>query len=146
MLPNAQNVDIGHLGTVLDGLLDLLRRAHAEPVSRATAGTLRRLAAHGPQRLSALAAAEGVTQPGMTQLVSRLERAGLAERVPDPADGRAVRVHLTPAGRAAVRRRRAERAAALRALLTTLPPADHDALSAALPALDRLARASAGPG
>jgi DNA-binding MarR family transcriptional regulator len=93
----------------------------------------------GAHRLSDLAVAEGVTQPGMTQLVSRLERDGLAERRPDPADGRVVVVRITAAGREFVRRRRATRAQRLSELLAHVPPADRAALVGALPALDRLA-------
>jgi DNA-binding MarR family transcriptional regulator len=39
-----------------------------------------------------------VTQSAMTQIVTRLERDGLVERRPDPTDGRAVLVSVTPAG------------------------------------------------
>jgi DNA-binding MarR family transcriptional regulator len=37
--------------------------------------------------------------PDVTRIVDRLERQGLARRTPDEADRRAVRVHLTEAGR-----------------------------------------------
>ena len=63
-------------------------------------------------RLTALAAAEGASQSGMTQLVQRMERQGLLERWSDPDDGRASLVMLGEAGqrnwaaRAAVRRQR----------------------------------------
>jgi DNA-binding MarR family transcriptional regulator len=39
-----------------------------------------------------------LTQPGMSRLVTRLEARGLVERADDPADARACRVSLTPAG------------------------------------------------
>jgi DNA-binding MarR family transcriptional regulator len=38
----------------------------------------------------------------MTNRIARLERLGFVKRVPDPADGRGVRVALTPKGRKAV--------------------------------------------
>lgn len=38
----------------------------------------------------------------MTNRIARLERLGLVRRVPDPADGRGIRVALTPKGREAV--------------------------------------------
>ena len=44
-----------------------------------------------------------LTQPGMSRLITRLETAGLVERVDDPDDGRACRVRLTDAGRHAQR-------------------------------------------
>jgi DNA-binding MarR family transcriptional regulator len=42
-----------------------------------------------------------LTQPGMSRLVARLEARGLVQRVDDPADARACRIKLTPAGAAA---------------------------------------------
>jgi DNA-binding MarR family transcriptional regulator len=120
-------------------LFELLRRLtpRAE-LSLTAASTLRRLERDGPCRLCDLAGPEGVTQPAMTQLVTRLEREGLATRGSDPDDGRAVVVSVTPAGVAAVARRRAARAEALSPLLHGLPTADRAAILAALPALDRL--------
>jgi DNA-binding MarR family transcriptional regulator len=107
-------------------------------LSLTAASTLRRLERSGPHRLSELYVPEGVSQPAMTQLVTRLEKEGLAQRSSDPADGRAVVVSITEAGRAAVARRREGRAQALAGLLQRLPPAEHDAIVAALPALERL--------
>src|SRR6185312_3188876 len=51
-----------------------------------------------PQRITELAAAEGVTQPAITRLVDRLQERGWVAREPDPEDGRAVVVRLTDAG------------------------------------------------
>jgi len=118
---------------------DVLRRlTPREELSLTAASTLRRLERSGPHRLSELCGPEGVSQPAMTQLVTRLEKDGLAVRGNDPADGRVVVVSITEDGRAAVRRRRAGRAEALAMLLERLEPADHAALVAALPALHRL--------
>jgi DNA-binding MarR family transcriptional regulator len=120
-------------------LYETLRRiTPREELSLTAASTLRRLERSGPHRLCELYAPEGVTQPAMTQLVTRLEREGLAQRGGDPADGRAVVVSITEAGRAAVARRRAGRAEALSGLLQRLPADEHAAILAALPALDRL--------
>jgi DNA-binding MarR family transcriptional regulator len=58
------------------------------------------LAEDGPSRLTALAAATGIAQPAMTQLVGRLERDGLVVRLIDPEDARATLVAITDAGRA----------------------------------------------
>jgi DNA-binding MarR family transcriptional regulator len=118
---------------------EVLRRlTPRSQMSLTAASTLRRLELSGPHRLCELHAPEGITQPAMTQLVTRLEREGLAERSSDPADGRAVVVSITEAGRAAVTRRREGRARALAGLLQGLSPADHAALIAAMPALERL--------
>ena len=118
---------------------ELLRRlTPRSEMSLTAASTLRRLERSGPHRLCELYAPEGVSQPAMTQLVTRLEKEGLAERRGDPSDGRAVVVSITEAGRAAVARRRDGRAQALAALLESLPADDHAAIVAALPALERL--------
>jgi DNA-binding MarR family transcriptional regulator len=109
-----------------------------QELSLTAASTLRRLERSGPHRLSELFGAEGVTQPAMTQLVTRLEKEGLARRGSDPADGRVVVVSITEAGRAAVARRREVRARALAELLGGLPPDDHATILAAIPALERL--------
>jgi DNA-binding MarR family transcriptional regulator len=107
-------------------------------LSLTAASTLRRLERSGPHRLSELYVPEGVSQPAMTQLITRLEKDGLARRDGDPADGRAVVVSITEAGRVAVARRREVRARALAGLLAQLPDEDRDALLAALPAVERL--------
>jgi DNA-binding MarR family transcriptional regulator len=125
----------------LDQLFRMLRRTMPpDDVSLTAASTLRRLEDGGAQRLTELACLEGISQPAMTQLVSRLEKDNLAERVKDASDGRAVLIRVTPAGREALRVRRAARARALDELLRELPAADRDAIMAALPALDRLAK------
>jgi DNA-binding MarR family transcriptional regulator len=107
-------------------------------LSLTAASTLRRLERSGPHRLCELFAPEGVSQPAMTQLVTRLEKEGLAERGGDPADGRVVVVSITDAGRAAVARRREGRAQALSTLMSGLSETEYAAIVAALPALERL--------
>jgi DNA-binding MarR family transcriptional regulator len=118
----------------------LLRRlTPAQGVSLTAASTLATLERDGPRRLTELAVKEGVTQPAMTQLVSRLERDGLARRVPDPSDGRVVVVEVSDAGRALLRQRRLVRATKLTELLAALPPEDEMAIAQAVAALGRLA-------
>ncbi|MDJ0343487.1 MarR family transcriptional regulator [Streptomyces sp. H10-C2] len=90
-------------------------------------------------RLSELTATEQVSQPAITQLVARLERDGLVERRPDPRDGRAVLVQATPAGRGIVRTRHDDRTTQLARLFEQLTPEERNAVSAALPALMRMA-------
>lgn len=125
-------------GTV-QRLFTAMRRLSPPGLSLTAASTLATLERDGPHRLTELAAREGVTQPAMTQLVSRLEREGLALRRPDPGDGRVVLIEITPAGRDLLRHRRALRAEKVGELLAALPAADRRAIEAALPALDRLA-------
>ncbi|WP_369217982.1 MarR family winged helix-turn-helix transcriptional regulator [Streptomyces flavofungini] len=92
-----------------------------------------------PRRLTELTKTEQVSQPGITQLVTRLERDGLVERRSDPSDGRVVLVHITDAGREVGRSRRADRSRHLRPLVEQLPAEQREALTRALPALARLA-------
>ena len=77
----------------------------------------------------------------MTQLIARLQDAGLVDRAADPADGRVVRVGITADGRAMLAGRRAVRAGRLAGLLDRLGPDEREALAAALPAMDALASA-----
>jgi DNA-binding MarR family transcriptional regulator len=104
-------------------------------LSASTLSALSRLDALGSLRVTELAEREQLTQPGMTTLINRLEDAGLAVREPDPADGRAVRVTITPAGAERVRAHRDARAALIGARVAQLPDHDQVALMAALPAL-----------
>jgi DNA-binding MarR family transcriptional regulator len=62
----------------------------------------------------------GLSHSGGVRIVNRLEGRGLVARERDPADGRAVRLHLTPEGDRAARRVLAARRAALASLLTPL--------------------------
>jgi DNA-binding MarR family transcriptional regulator len=134
--PSAEDIAIaGGFERFYDVLRRLTPRAE---LSLTAASTLRRLERSGPHRLCELYAPEGVSQPAMTQLITRLEKEGLASRGGDPDDGRAVVVTITEAGRAAVARRREGRTRALSALLNQLPAEDHAAIVAALPALERL--------
>src|SRR3984957_14800137 len=108
-------------------------------LSLTAVATLASIEGLGPQRLTALAAREGVTQPAMTQLISRLEDAGQVRRESDPDDGRVVLVAITDEGRATLAHRRDSRAARLADILARLSPEHLAALSAAQPALDALA-------
>jgi DNA-binding MarR family transcriptional regulator len=85
---------------------------------------LNRVNQEGPMRLTALAAAEDTSQPAMTQLVQRMERQGLLERLSDPEDGRAALVAISAAGRALWERRTDGRRERLANLLAGLPSED----------------------
>ncbi len=103
----------------------------------------------GPRSLGALAAAEGVAGPTMTRIVDGLVFAGLAERAPDPDDGRAVVIAPTEAGDRLMREAARRRSTAIAAAIESLPPADRRRLAAAAGLLDRVAaavRANAQPG
>src|SRR4051794_24850362 len=118
----------------------LVLRGSFRELSRTATSVLALLRDTGPRRITDLAGAQAVAQPTMTTLVARLERQGLAQRRPDPADARAVLVTLTAAGRQALERQGSERSAVLAARLQRLDDADRAALQGALAALDRLAQ------
>jgi DNA-binding MarR family transcriptional regulator len=140
----APPMDCAEFSAVLERLLSNWRRlAVPGELSPTAAFTLGRLSRDGATRLTDLANSEHVTQPAMTQLISRLEAQGLAERCPDPADARVVNVRVTAAGEALVASRRAARAERLTEWLGTLPAAQQAALARALPALKSLAEVSA---
>ncbi|MCW2879013.1 MAG: putative MarR-family transcriptional regulator [Sphaerisporangium sp.] len=118
----------------------VLRLSTRNDLSLTSVAALSTLERSGPCRLTDLATHEGVTQPAMTQLVSRLQESGLAVRAGDPQDRRVVQVHITDAGRAALAERREARAARLAELLALLSEDDRASLVAALPAIDSLTR------
>jgi DNA-binding MarR family transcriptional regulator len=124
-------------------LAHVLLRGGGPGLSRSAASVLHRIATAGPQRITDLAAYESIAQPSATTLVGRLEAQGLLARAHDPADGRAVLVSITRAGRALLDERRRARAASLGARLDTLDPDERDTLADAVPILERLAEAGA---
>jgi len=124
----------------LERIVGLFRSlSPASGLSMTAASTLAGIERLGPQRLTLLAAREGVTQPAMTQLISRLEEAGLVRRQPSLEDGRVVLVVITDEGRATLARRRAVRTERLTSVIAQLSPDHRAALTVALPALDALA-------
>ncbi len=132
------DVSPDELMTAVERIVRHIRHsATAGGLSTAASSALGRLGREGPQRLSELARAEGVSQPNMTQLVTRMERADLVRRTADRSDGRGVLVEATGTGLDLFRRRRAERIRALRELLAELSGPERQAVGVALPALAR---------
>jgi DNA-binding MarR family transcriptional regulator len=132
--------DVETLSASLERLVAMVRRlTPPSGLSLTAISTLRTLELTGPCRLSELATGQGVTQPAMTQLVTRLERDGYAERGGSPEDARVVLVRLTAAGRDLLRHRRRTRTEELGALLDRLPARDREAVFGAVPALNLLA-------
>jgi DNA-binding MarR family transcriptional regulator len=106
-------------------------------VSRTEAAVLGALSTR-PYRVTDLAAAEGVSQPAITQLVNRLEERGFVERRGDPGDGRVVLVRLTDAGSETLERLRAEFRAVIQGELAELDDAEVATLASAVETLDRV--------
>jgi DNA-binding MarR family transcriptional regulator len=71
-------------------------------LSMARTKVLRRLHEQGPTRQSVLAADFELSPHSITDIVDGLERQGLAERRPDPADRRAKLVAITDSGQASL--------------------------------------------
>ncbi|WP_218639508.1 MarR family winged helix-turn-helix transcriptional regulator [Streptomyces acidiscabies] len=138
--PNATDLDVRDLSRTIEHFNRYyIRLPTVQKLSFTTLSVLDTLAVGGPRRVTELARSEQMSQPGVTQVITRLERDGLVERRPDPADGRASLVHITDAGRAIGEARYADRSRHLVGLVAELTPDERQALAAALPALARLA-------
>ena len=87
-----------------------------------------------PHRMSPSELSEIVVRSsgGMTQILDRLERAGLVARAPDPADRRKVLVALTGEGLRTADAANASYAAERERLLATLSPDEVDQLDEAI--------------
>lgn len=94
--------------------------------------TLRRRGAADGTNPKDLAASALVTSGAMTSRLDRLERAGLLERHPDPADRRAILVRLTPEGQQRSARALNAVLDADRHFLEPLSPDDRHEVAAAL--------------
>lgn len=118
--------------------LSLVRDIPDATLSRTAAATLSVIDRLGPQRITSLADHESVTQPAMTGLVQRLEASGLVTRQPDPADGRATLIAITPVGTKELLARRQGHDDMIAARLSGLTGYDRALLAAAIPALTHL--------
>lgn len=114
-------------------------------VSRGTQGlsgraalTLVMLDRYGPQRVTDLALAAGISQPSMTALVRGLERSGMVERQSNHTDQRAVLVAITAAGANYLAGRRQSGTDVLRRLIGELSPTERMAFRAAVPAIEHM--------
>src|ERR1700744_4298046 len=91
------------------------------PSATAALATINR---SGPLTPSELAELERVKRPSMTRTLGCLEREGLIERTPDPADGRSSLVAVNDAGRERLARLRGRKNAYLAKRMRGLPAAD----------------------
>ncbi|HEY2052984.1 MAG TPA: MarR family transcriptional regulator [Solirubrobacterales bacterium] len=92
----------------------------------------------GPLTPSELAEIERVKRPTMTRTLACLEREGLIERAPDPADGRSSLVAVNDAGRERLARSRRRKSAYLARRLRKLDPEEVETLARAAELLDRM--------
>jgi DNA-binding MarR family transcriptional regulator len=105
------------------------------PTSTAALASVER---HGPLTPSELAEIERVKRPTITRTLGCLEREGLVERTPDPADGRSALVSLNSAGRERLRRLRGRKNAYLARRMRELPADEVETLERAAEILERM--------
>jgi DNA-binding MarR family transcriptional regulator len=121
------------LGWALGAVMRNYLRAVDEVVADVPAGprgyqVLAACEREGPRTQLALAQQLGLDRTVMTYLLDDLQKAGLVERRPDPADRRARRVELTGPGRERLCALVAELREAEERLLERLEPAERDTL------------------
>jgi DNA-binding MarR family transcriptional regulator len=104
----------------------------------ATTPALASINRSGPLTPSELAAIEHVKRPSITRTLASLEREGLIERTPDPADGRSSLVAITDAGRERLARLRRRKSAYLARRLRKLEPDEVETLARAAELLERM--------
>jgi DNA-binding MarR family transcriptional regulator len=105
------------------------------------AGTTAALASinrDGPLTPSELAEIERVKRPSMTRTLACLDRQGLIERTPDPADGRSSLVSISAAGRERLALLRRRKSAYLARRLDKLDPEEVATLARAAEILERM--------
>lgn len=105
------------------------------PTSVAALATIER---HGPLTPSEIAEIERVKRPTITRTLGCLEREGLIDRTPDPADGRSALVSVNGAGRERLRRLRGRKNAYLAKRMRDLSPEEVETLERAAEILDRM--------
>jgi DNA-binding MarR family transcriptional regulator len=103
----------------------------------ARASALSVLVFGGARSLGELAAAEQVTAPTMSRLVSWLEGAGYASRESESDDGRVVTVRATPKAVRALQSGRQRRVEHVRALLGALSAAEWKEVDRAVDLIER---------
>ena len=111
------------------------------PTSTAALATIER---HGPLTPSELAEIERVKRPTITRTLGCLEREGLIDRTPDPADGRSSLVSVNGAGRERLRRLRGRKNAYLARRMRDLTDEEVETLERAAEILERMREGDRG--
>ena len=117
----------------------LLRSQEMGGLSLTEASCLAVIGRRGPLPLNEIGASEHLSAPSVTKTVTRMEEAGLIDRLADPTDRRVSLVTLSKEGRALFDQIRSRRNAFLLLRLKELAPADLEAIEQALPILEQLA-------
>ncbi|MFH5208381.1 MarR family winged helix-turn-helix transcriptional regulator [Antrihabitans spumae] len=114
----------------------LRRSGDAGSLSPGVASALATLTRSGPARLGDLAAAERVTPPTMSRIVTALEKSGYVVRQADPDDGRASLLQATDSGEALVNGLTSSRIQNFAVALERLDKSQRAALMAGMSALE----------
>lgn len=122
----------------LYALLSTAVRRTPRDLSLTALSMLSTLARTGARRITELAATEGVSQPAMTSMVTKLAAEGHVVRRRDPADGRAALVVLTDSGATYLADRRRDGWTSLQTLVSKLPAEDASRLASVVPVLRTL--------
>jgi DNA-binding MarR family transcriptional regulator len=115
-----------------------LRQEAATDLSPSQASALASIEQRGPLTPSELADIERVKRPTATQVIARLETAGLVERTSDPADGRVSLVSASKQGSDLLQKLRGRKTAYLASRMRDLPADDLAALERAADVLERM--------
>jgi DNA-binding MarR family transcriptional regulator len=115
-----------------------LRSKTASDITPSQSSALARIEQSGPVRLGSLADLEGTTAATMSRIIDSLADRHLIERVPDPLDGRASLVRLSPQGGALLHELRARSTEVMRRAMTGLTDEEQRVLRRAVPVLERL--------
>lgn len=145
--------DIGdtalRLAVAVDRLNARLRKEAGEAdkgMTLSQIAMLRRLEDKGPLSVSALAAAEHVSQQAITQRLALFDPTGYVACEPDPSDRRRKLIGITPTGRALLASFSANGETWLaQALDRSVPPEEQPSLEAVIDLLNRLASAAPQP-
>jgi DNA-binding MarR family transcriptional regulator len=152
MVPKAPDIPLTDSAARLRlGIVRTARRLRQEaaaeasgltPTSTAALATIER---HGPLTPSELAKLERVQRPTVTRTLSCLDREGLIERTPDPADGRSALVSVNATGRERLRRLRGRKNAYLARRMRDMPAADVEVLERAAEILEGMLESDDAP-
>jgi DNA-binding MarR family transcriptional regulator len=112
--------------------------AEASGLTPTSTSALASIDVHGPLTPSELAVIERVKRPTVTRTLGCLEREGLIERTPDPADGRSSLIAINAAGRERLRRLRSRKNAYLARRMRGLSDEEVETLERAAEILDRM--------
>jgi DNA-binding MarR family transcriptional regulator len=104
------------------------QRRQGETLDTGSFWLLKTLATSGPQRVTDLAAYAGLDVSTVSRHIAQLDSAGLIERAPDPADGRAQHLKLNAAGMARFDAALSTRRALLEKCLESWEPSDLEEL------------------